>query len=128
MAIPARNTGAQLVHYLRKSVTFNDTTAVTVGKIPAGSLILKAASGIHVTTAFNAGTNNNLDIGTSVTGDLFATDMSVATATFVPCDEAIGGFLVAADTTITAVYQPSGTAASAGAGVVVICYVPNNDG
>ena len=125
----ARQFHTQQLHFLRKSIAYTDNgTALTVGVIPAGSLILKPASGVHVTTAFNAGTNNFLDVGTSATADLFGTDLSLTATNFVPLDEAIGGYLVASDTTITATVGLTGTAASAGAGEVVICYVPDIDG
>lgn len=125
----ARQFHTQQVHYLRKSITYADNgVARTVGTIPAGSLILKPISGVHVTTAFNAGTNNFLDIGTSADDDLYGTDLSLTATNFVPLDEAVGGYLVSADTTITATVGLTGTAASAGAGEVVIAYIPDNDG
>lgn len=125
----ARQYHTQQVHYLRKSITFSDNgTAVTVGYIPAGALILKPLSGVAVTTAFNAGTANVLDIGTSDNDDLFGTDLALGTTNFIPCDENVGGYLVAADTTITATVALSGTAATAGAGEVIIAYIPDNDG
>lgn len=125
----ARQYHQQVVHFLRKSITFaNNGKAVTVGKIPAGSLILRPVSGVHVTTAFNAGSTNVLDIGSSDNDDLFGTDLALGTTTFVPVDETVGGFLVASDTTITATVALSGTAATAGAGEVVIAYIPDTDG
>lgn len=125
----ARQYHTQQVHYLRKSITFADNgVAVTVGTIPAGSLVLRPVSGVHVTTAFNAGTGNVLDIGSSANDDLWGTDLALGTATFVPVDEAIGGFLVTADTVVTATVALSGTAATEGAAEVVICYIPDNDG
>lgn len=118
-----------MVHFLRKTVDYTtNNVAQTIGVIPAGSLILKSASGIHVTVAFNFGTNKLMDIGTSATDNLFGTSLSLATTDFVPLDEQIGGFLVAADTTITATVKGTGTAATAGSGEVVICYIPDTDG
>ena len=129
MAAVPRQFHTQQVHFLRKSIAYTDNgVALTVGAIPAGALILKAASGIHVTTAFNAGTNNYIDIGTSANDDLYGTDLSGTTATFVPLDEAVGTYLVAADTTITVTVGLTGTAADAGAAEVVICYIPDIDG
>lgn len=124
--IPARDTGYQNIQYIRGDITFASSGAVVIGKIPAGSIILKATSGLFITTAFNAGTNNNIDVGTSADEDLFGTDLSGATAGFVALDEAIGGYVVADDTTITATVQTSGTAATAGAATVLIAYAPNN--
>jgi hypothetical protein len=96
--------------------------------IPSGSLILKPASGVHVTTAFNAATTNVVHIGTPGNVDLFGTSLALGTTTFVPLDEAIGGFLVASDTTVVAHVTLTGTAATTGAAEVVICYIPDNDG
>ena len=125
--IPPRNDGYQGVQYLRKNVTFADNgVAKVIGAIPANSLILKPISGIQITTVFNAGTNNFIDIGTTADDDLFGTDLSGAALAFVPLDEAIGGFLVTADTTITATVGLTGTAATTGAGVIVIAYLPPN--
>lgn len=124
----ARQYPQQMVHFLRKSVTFSDNgTQLTVGKIPAGSLIVKPMSGVQVTTAFNAGTTNVLDIGTSSNDDLFGTDLALGSLAFVPLDEAIGGFLVADDTTVTVTVGLAGTAATTGAAEVVICYIPDID-
>lgn len=136
VAKPPRQYHHQMVHFLRKSITFGDNgTELTIGTIPAGSLILKAMSGVHVTTVFNAGTGNVLDVGTnggasgaSDDPDLFGTDLALGTATFVPLDEAVGGYLVTQDTNITCTVALSGTAATTGAGEVVICYIPDTDG
>jgi len=125
----ARQFYTQQVHYLRKSIVFGDDgTELTVGKIPAGSLILKPLSGVHVTTAFNAGTTNTLNVGTSADDNLYGTLLALGTTTFVPCDEAVGTYLVASDTTMTATVVLTGTAATTGAGEVVIAYIPDNDG
>lgn len=130
MPNPARVFHTQQIHYLRKAIAYNSTFPVTVGVIPSGSLILKPLSGVQVNTVFNAATTNVLDIGESSptdNDDLYGTDLALGTATFVPIDEAVT-MLVAADTTITATYAQTGAAATAGAGVVVIAYIPNNDG
>lgn len=124
----ARQYVTQQIHYLRRGLVFGDNAvAKNVGVIPAGSLILKPLSGVHVVTAFNAGTNNFLVIGTSADDDLFGTDLSLTATNFVPLDEAIGGYRVAADTTITATLGLTGTAATTGDAEVVIAYIPDND-
>lgn len=125
----ARQYQAQLVHYLRKTIVFGDDgTAVTVGIVPAGAVILKPASGVQVVTAFNAGTSNVLDIGTTADADLFGTDLALGSANFVALDEAIGGYRVDSDATITATPALTGTAATAGEAEVLIAYIPDNDG
>lgn len=126
----ARQFHTQQVHYLRKSITFaDDGTTVTVGTIPAGSLVLKPMSGVAVTTVFNAGSTNVLDIGPSTDSgtDLWATDLALGTLAFVPLDEAVT-FLVSVDTVVQAAVDLTGTAATTGAAEIVICYIPDNDG
>lgn len=124
----ARELPIQAVHFLRKSVVFGDNaTELEVGILPAGATILKPLSGVSVDVAFNAGTNNFLDVGTEADPDLYATDLALGSIAFVPLDEAVS-MTLAADTKIVATVQLSGTAASAGAGEVIIAYVPDLDG
>ena len=130
MAQPARLLHTQQVHYLRTGITFaDDGTTVTVGVIPANSLILKPLSGVAVTTVFNAGSPNVLDIGPSTDSgtDLWATDLALGTLAFVPLDEAVTN-LVTVETTVQAAVDLTGTAATTGAAEIVICYIPDNDG
>lgn len=124
--IPARDSSYQNVQYLRRNFTFADNGKVLkLGTLPAGALILKAVSGVNISTVFNAGTGNVLDIGTSADDDLFATDLALGTAGFVALDEAVSQY-VAADTEMTATPALSGTAATTGVGQIVIAYVANN--
>jgi autotransporter adhesin len=124
----ARQFHTQQIHFLRKSIVFGDNgVALTVGVIPAGSIILKAASGVHVNVAFNAGTTNTLNVGTSADDDLYGTLLALGTTTFVALDEAVT-YLVAADTTITTTVVLTGTAATTGQGEVYIAYIPDIDG
>jgi hypothetical protein len=130
----ARQFHSQQIHYLRKTVTFSDNgVARVVGVIPAGSQILNTLSGVFVTTAFNAGTSNVIDIGTTANDDLYGTDIALGTRAFVAFDEAatatdVNTWLLTADTTITATVALAGTAATAGSAEVVVCYIPDNDG
>lgn len=117
-----------VVHYLTALTSYADgaSKVYTLGTIPAGSLIIKPLSGVHVTTVYNSGTNNLMNIGTSADDDLFGTVLSLTAANFIPLDETIGGYYVTADTVITASHALTGTAATTGAGVVVIAYVVAN--
>lgn len=129
----ARQYPAQVVHFLRKGFTSpaDKGKVLIVGKIPAGSLILKPMSGVHVVTAFTDGTNKLLDIGftdgVTTDDDYFGTDLSLAAATFVPLDETVGLYRVVNDTTITATPDLTGTA-GVGDAEIVIAYVPDTDG
>lgn len=125
----ARQFHTQQIHYLRKSITYaDDGTTVTVGTIPAGSLILKPISGVAVTTVFNAGSTNVLDIGPSTDSgtDLWATDLALGTLAFVPLDEAVTN-LVSVDTIVQAAVDLTGTAATTGAAEIIIAFIPDND-
>lgn len=129
MAQPARLYHTQQVHYLRKGITFaDDGTTVDVGTIPAGSMVLKPLSGVLVTTVFNAGSTNVLDVGPSTDSgtDLWATDLALGALAFVPLDEAVT-FLVSVDTYVQAAVDLTGTAATTGAAEIIICYIPDND-
>lgn len=126
----ARKYEQQMVHFLRKSITFADDGAtVTVGTIPAGSLILKPISGVAVTTVFNAATTNVADMGPSTDSgtDLWATDLALGTLGFVPLDEAVSN-LVTVDTVVQIAVDLTGTAATTGEAEVIICYIPDTDG
>ncbi len=128
----AREYHTQQVHYLRKTVNFNDAnvgTAVLVGTLPAGAQIVDAVT--NVLTVFNAGTTNVLTAGTNSSsydniigsgdvaeGSTGGNRAAVATAT-------AGSY--ASDTDVYAKYAQTGTAATTGKAVIVISYVPNND-
>jgi len=125
----ARDFRKQMIHYLRKGITFaDDGTTVTVGIIPAGSIIVKPISGVAVTEVFNAGSTNVLDVGPSTDSgtDLWATDLALGSLAFVPLDEAVN-LLVSSDTTVQAAVDLTGTAATTGAAEIIIAYIPNND-
>lgn len=114
------------VHYLRKDITFADAGVVkTVGVLPAGSVIVKPASGLNVSTAFNSSGTDLIDIGTSGTADLYATDLAGQTVGFAALDEAVSVY-VAAETTVTVTYAQSVADATAGVAQVIIAYVPPN--
>ena len=125
MAGSPRQLHTQQIHFLRKGITFADKlTTVTVGYIPAGSVVIKPMSGINVHTAFNGTAPQLLDIGTSVTTAVWATSLALSTATFVAFDETASGY-VASDTTVQAVVGGSG--ATAGEVQILIAYIPNTD-
>lgn len=125
----ARQLPIQAVHYLRRNISFADgaSNIYTVGIIPAGALILKPTSGIFVSTVYNAGTNNNLIIGTTSGGNELLTATAMTSTVFTAVNTTTGVFRVSVDTTIYATHALTGTAATTGAGVVVIAFIPNND-
>lgn len=119
---PARVLPFQAIHFIENTLNF-DSGVVTIGTLPAGAVILRAISGAQVNVAFNAASTNVIDIGTTANDDLFATDLAGGTIAFVAFDEAVTQ-LLAADTTFTATYAQTGTAATAGSARIVICYIP----
>lgn len=126
MAIPARVTGEQVIQYLRKDITYLTGIAavVQVGTIPASAIVLRG--GVIVTTAFNAGSTNVLDIGTSADDDGFATDLALGTIGVIVADEMAtsNDMNSTSNISVTATLALTGTAPTAGAGTVWIEYMP----
>lgn len=124
---PAIHGAGLNVRFLRKDITYLDGgTTVVVGTLPAGALIIKAASGVNISTAFNGNSTNTLDVGYSTDSgtDNLATLLALGTATFVPLDEVVGDNYVASETIISAKVV-STASASAGVGQIVIAFVEN---
>lgn len=120
-----QNYHLNMVHLVQADITYSDNgTAKTVGVIPSGSVVLRG--GVAVTTAFNAGTSNVLDIGTSGDDDGFATDLALGTIGVISADEmaTTNDQLASGDVTIIATVALAGTAATAGAGRVWVEYLP----
>ena len=112
------------------TIAFGDTTDKSLSiVIPANSQIVDIK--IFVTTAFDAGTTNTLDIGIVGNSDLYVDGAAVGTAG----DAALGNTALVSDwsdigTTdvkLAAKYIPTGTAATAGAARIVVSYVQNNN-
>ena len=133
------NTGQQfhhnLVHFLRTQVTFEDDgSTLSLGWVPAEASILRG--GVVVSTAFDSGTSDVLDIGfrnagdgTSDDADEYATLLDLTTAGVISTDE----MATAADAyhpegaEITCAYASTGTAPTAGVGEVWVEYIVKND-
>lgn len=128
----ARQYHQQMVHYLRKGITYSDNgLTVTIGIIPSGALVLPGLCGIAVTTAFDGNATNTSDIGISGTTTKYASALALGTLGWIELDvitEASGNSsLLTADETIIATVI-STASATAGAAEVVMCYIPDNDG
>src|SRR6478735_6852114 len=124
---PARSSGDQTINYLRAPITFalGYTGIAQVGTIPAGSVVLRTY--VVVTTAFNAGSTNTLKIGTVASDASFGTGIALGTAGVITGGSALATATTvnpAADTPVIATSVSTGTAMSAGAGVVVVEYLP----
>lgn len=133
MAI-ARQSQFQQIHYLRFTVNYNDV-GVAAGEpfkaaLPAGAKIVDVKA--FVTTAFNAATTNVITVGTNAT----TYNNIVASGTITPGTlgayagvlATYGALTFATDATPFVTYTQTGTAATAGSAIIVIQYVPNNDG
>lgn len=129
--VQARELPWQAVHYMRKTVRFDDTGISTgVGfaqYLPVGAKILYTM--VHVEVAFNAASTNVLTVGSNsssydnmvAAGDV---DESVAEGQMV---------MAGADLSFSSPARPfvkytqSGTAATTGRAIVVIAFTINND-
>ena len=117
------------VHYLIKEVTFaDDGTAVVVGRLPANSVII--ASSAVVAEAFNAGSGNVLDIGTTDDADGIATDLALGTVGLINADELAtsNDLYHTSEINVTATVALTGTAATTGRAFVHVCYMPLDNG
>ena len=127
----AREYHTQQVHYIRKTVNFNDagiSAGVVIGALPKGAQIIDVVA--NVVTAFNAGTTNVLTVGTNASSydDIAGSgDINEASATGQRVTTGLG-LEFSADTDVYVMYAQTGAAATAGQAVIVIAYVPNNDG
>lgn len=126
MGSQARVYHTNQIHYLRKDLTYLDTGVKTVGVLPAGAIVVQA--GVVVGTAWNSGTSDVIDIGTSGDGDGFATDLSLRTIGNIVWDELAtsNDLYSTSESTITCEIASTGTAATAGVGIVYVGYIPAN--
>lgn len=119
----ARELREQVVHTIRKTVTFADTAFSFPASLPDGALISRTL--VLIETAFTAGAS--LTVGTTVGGtDIVAAADSVATAAGAkrPDTGSLKGRVVGD----TVLYGTVIGAPTAGVATIVIEYVPNNDG
>lgn len=120
----ARLLHSQQTHYFRKRVNYNDAgigAGVLVGTLPAGALLV--GLDVRVNTAFNAGTSNALNSGTTALGTQIFTDAATAGHR----RPTIPNLSFAVDTDVFVSYAQTGVAATAGQADIVWQFVPNND-
>lgn len=131
-ATNARQTHLQVVHTLRKRITYADYgTTVTIGKIPAGASVI--GGGVHVITAFDSSGTDLLDvgfIGSTTDADGYATDLDLSSVGYKTLDElgATTNIQQTVDTTVTCAPAQSAADATAGVADVIIQFVVDNDG
>lgn len=120
----ARVLHMQQTHFYRKRVNYNDAgiaAGVLFGTMPAGAVITRLT--VRCNTAFNAGTTNALNMGTTATGTQIFTDAATAGHR----NPTVPNISFAVDTDLFVSYAQTGTAASAGQADVVLEYAPNID-
>lgn len=120
----ARLLHTQQIHFFRKRVNYNDAgiaAGVLFGTLPAGAVI--TSINVRVNTAFNAGTTNALNMGTTALGTQVFTDAATAGAR----TPAVPNLSFAVDTDLFVSYAQTGGAATAGQADVVLAYAPNID-
>jgi hypothetical protein len=131
---PVRHPEDTGVAYVRRTVSLADLSApptsagVPIGALEAGAIPL--ATHVYIETAFNAGTTNVLDVGTSGTPAGF-----IPTATVVPgttgyktlATGTLAGIPLAADQVVYAKFSQTGTAATTGKAVISVTFLPKRD-
>ena len=115
---------AGVLSAITTTVAYTDTSAVTIGTLPADAQIVDV--NIDVTTAFNAGTTNTVTVGKTGSAAAFVASTSVGSAGRASV-ATTGVYSAWADTgsaevDATVTFSQTGTAASAGAARVTIVY------
>lgn len=107
----------------------NGSTTV-VATLPANSQIYQIA--VDITTAFDAGTTNTLDIGDGTTADKYADALAAGSQARVLATSDVSqiGNLVdigTSDVDVTVTYNQTGSAATAGAATVTVLYLQDRN-
>ena len=122
----ARKYHTQQIHYLRKSISFEDAgTVVPIGILPAGAVIHQAMSGVSVNVAFDGDTTNTLDIGVAGTAAKYASALALGTIGFIANDAVVSNMIPDDIELIATVVSTA--AAAAGQGVICIAFTVDND-
>ena len=117
---------AGMLSAITATVAYTDTSAVTIGTLPAGAQIVDI--NIDVTTAFNAGTTNTVTVGKTGSAAAYVTSTSVGSAgrASVATTGVYSAWANVGSTNdvdyATVTFAQTGTAASAGAARVTIVY------
>lgn len=105
------------------TVDFEDTDAKTLFTLPKGAMVVGWL--IDVSTAFDAGDSNTLNIGNDTTADAYASGLDVGSTGQLNTGLVAGtlGVPLAADTPITATYVPAGVAPSQGEATLICLFI-----
>lgn len=112
--------------YIQWKITYTDTTSTWIGRLPPGAYVVDICP--NVLTAFNAGGNDYLDIGTSTLATYWTDDIPVNTTgkkrTVTDFTFTNGGVVVSAlnPTDVYAIYVPTGSSPTTGEVMITIYY------
>lgn len=125
-ATTAHKLHQDVVHYVSCPIVYT-TLSYTIGKLPAGAMIVDA--GALVTTPFAGGVAQTLDMGANGDADGLATALVITAAGLKAADELATSddLYFAADADVTATLS-AGTTPTAGAGYVYVGYIIANRG
>ena len=115
-----RNTDP-LCYAQRATLAYTDVVAKNLFTLPLGAVIIGFV--INVTTAFNAGTTNVIDIGTAALANRFVDDKAVGTPAAMSLTPSADEAALTASTLIKGIYVPTGDAATAGAATITALYI-----
>ena len=107
----------------RATVAYTDTSSVSLGYLPAKAIGIRVS--VFIGTAFDAGTTNVIDVGVAGTANNLANDVDVSSTGVgsVTLGAAAGVVQSTSDPQeITAIFVPSGSAATAGSAEVLVEY------
>ena len=124
------NTGFVLMAQSANVVFEANGTTTDIATLPANSQIFQIT--VDVTTAFDAGSTNTLDLGDGSTADEYADALALGSLARVLATSDISqvGNLIdigTSDVTVTATYNQTGTVATAGACTVTVLYLQNRN-
>lgn len=130
-AVAPREPVTQQVPYFRAAIAYNTLNISVAGKVPLGTLPAGAIVTdllIRISEAFNAGTSNEITIGTADDDDSLLTSVDLDELEVDTTEAFVAkGYKVTVDTPLFIKYTQTGTAASAGAADIMLTFIPDND-
>lgn len=119
----AQDTTLNVVQVMHYNLTYEVVSGAlnVIGTLPAGAVILSVTGAVN--TVFNAGTSNQLNIGTAADVDAYAAVGDIAVNALGVTRYEGKGAKVTADTEVIVEYTQAGTAATTGQADIFIEYV-----
>lgn len=128
----ARQQAVQVVNTLRFEVNYNDagiSSGVKKGRLPVGAFITDILA--KIVTVFNAASTNVLTVGSNASdynNIIAAGDVNEASAATTRVTTGLGvGADGTTETDIYAKYTQTGTAATTGRAIIVLCFEGNTN-